>query len=200
MRSQPEPWKCYLTHFPSESADSGKCYYTTAKKRQVCVSDTRNKLLATVWQPPQRRVKFQNQWTTYWHMPYFGRQQTYLFLMNPQGFGYQTFLDWRACPCHTAHGPGECDCRRLGLWVYRSLCLCSGKRPRAGPLHLTVHQQATGKLLCTYSEGHDGQWTSFMQTIQRIAPNLLSPGAGQAGSLFQSEHGVALKRFLFPFS
>lgn len=160
------------------------------------MSGTRNKLLATVWQPPLRHVKFQNQWTC-WHMPYFGRHQTYLLLMTPQGFGYQTFLDWRACPCHTAHKPGECDRSRLDLWVYRSLHLCSGKRPRAGPLHLTVHQQATGKLLCTSSEGEHGQWPSFMWTIQRIAPNLLSPGAGQASSLFQSEHCEALKRFLF---
>lgn len=83
----------------------------------------------------------------------FGEQLTSLPLVTPQGFGYQTFLDRRACPSHTAHQPGECDCSRLGLWVYRSLSLCSGKCHTAGPRHLTVHQQAPGKLLCISSAG-----------------------------------------------
>lgn len=82
-----------------------------------------------------------------------GEQLTSLFLVAPQGFGYQTFLDWRACPSHPAHQPGECDCSRLGLWVYRSLSLRSGKCHTAGPRHLTVHQQAPGKLLCISSAG-----------------------------------------------
>lgn len=155
------------------------------------------KLSATVWQPPLRHVQLQHQWTTYWHMPYFGRHLTYLFLMTPQGFGYQTFLDWRACPCHTAHKPGERDCSRLGLWIDRSLSLCSGKCHTAGTLNLTIHQQAPGKLLWISSAGEHGQRTSFMQTILRAAPNLLSPGAGEAGSVFQSECCGALKRFLF---
>lgn len=81
-----------------------------------------------------------------WHL-------TSLSVVTPQGFGYQTFLDWRTCPSHTAHQPGECDCSRLGLWVYRSLSLSSAKCHTAGPRHLTVHQQAPGKLLCISSAG-----------------------------------------------
>lgn len=76
-----------------------------------------------------------------------------MFLVTPQGFGYQTFLDWRACPGHTAHQPGECDRCGLGLWVYRSLPLCSGECHTAGPRHLAVHQQAPGKPLCISSAG-----------------------------------------------
>lgn len=82
-----------------------------------------------------------------------GEHLTSLSLVTPQGFGYQTFLDWRACPSHTAHQPGECDRSGLGLWVYRSLSLRSGKCHTAGPRHLTVHQQAPGKLLCISSAG-----------------------------------------------
>lgn len=121
----------------------------------VCIWHQTN-LSASDWQPPLTHMKLQHQSTTYWHMAYFGRHLTHLFLMTPQGFGYQTFLDWRACPCHTAHKPGECDRSRLGLRVYRSLSLCSGKCHTASPLHLTIHQQAPGKLLCNF------QWRGSM--------------------------------------
>lgn len=50
---------------------------------------------------------------------------------------------------------------------------------------------------CAFPVGKHGHRTPLMQTIQRVAPNLLSPGAGQVSSLFQSEHCVVLKIFFF---
>lgn len=50
---------------------------------------------------------------------------------------------------------------------------------------------------CAFPVGKHGHRIPLMQTIRRVAPNLLSPGAGQVNSLFQSEHCVVLKIFFF---
>lgn len=132
---------------------SGKCYYTTTKKisRYGCLAPKiifRNCLAASseTCEAPAPVNNTLAHALLGWHL-------TSLSVVTPQGFGYQTFLDWRTCPSHTAHQPGECDCSRLGLWVYRSLSLSSAKCHTAGPRHLTVHQQAPGKLLCISSAG-----------------------------------------------
>lgn len=132
---------------------SGKCYYTTTKKisRCGCLAPkiTFRNCLAASSETCEAPAPVNNTLARAllgWHL-------TSLSVVTPQGFGYQTFLDWRTCPSHTAHQPGECDCSRLGLRVYRSLSLSSAKCHTAGPRHLTVHQQAPGKLLCISSAG-----------------------------------------------
>lgn len=85
-------------------------------------------------------------------------------------------------------------------WVYGSTGAYPSAVENVTQLALSI-SQFISKLLVSYCAfpvgGKHGQRTSFMQTIQRTAPSLLPSGAGQAGSLFQRECCVALKRFPF---
>lgn len=146
MRSQPEPWKCYLTHFPSESADSGKCYYTTAKKQQVCVSDTRNKLLATVWQPPQRCVKFQNQWTTYCTCPTLEDSKHTCFWWIHRALG--TKPSWIEELVHAILHTGQVNVIAVD-WVYGSTGAYASAVENVPELALSI-SQFISKLLVSY--------------------------------------------------
>lgn len=158
VRSQPVPCKCYLIHsniwFPPKPEHSGKCYYTTTKKNKFPgVGVWHKKTSSHCLEASSETCKAPAPENNTVAQALLGEQLIPLFLVTPQGFGYQTFLDWRACPGHTAHQPGECDRCGLGLWVYRSLPLCSGECHTAGPRHLAVHQQAPGKPLCISSAG-----------------------------------------------